>query len=117
MKFDINLPVVVAVWASVAQTAAAACPNHQALKASYQPPKLSDGWEATLIANDLKAPRGIIFDSDGGLLVIDKGNGIVHYKFTDGGSGCIDVDKKTTLVNATDVSIAIACLASCLIFY
>jgi hypothetical protein len=105
MKFNTNLPIVTAVWAVVAQTTSAACPN---LKASYQAPVLSDGWEATLIANDLKAPRGIIFDSHGGLLVIDNGFGIVQYKFTDGGSGCLDVDKKTILVNATDVSFSAA---------
>lgn len=101
MKLSINLPVVITAWAAVAQTARAACPN---LKASYGAPVLSDGWEATLIANDLTAPRGIIFDTDGGLLVVDKGVGIVQYKFTDGGSGCLDVSKKTSLVNDTTVS-------------
>ena len=56
-----------------------------------------------LIANDLTAPRGIIFDTEGGLLVIDKGVGIVRYMFNDGGNGCLTVSQKTNLVNYTGV--------------
>jgi hypothetical protein len=100
----IEYPLTLTLWATLAQTIYAACPN---LKASYAAPTVSDGWQATLVANDLKAPRGILIDSNGGLVVIDKGVGIVHYEFTDGGSGCLGVAKKTSLVNSTSVSNAI----------
>src|SRR4051812_46129214 len=102
MRLKTNSQIVIVVWTTIAQTTSAACPD---LKASYPAPVLSDGWEATLIANDLKAPRGIIFDSNGGLLVVDKGVGIAHYEFTDGGSGCLDIAKKTSLVKSTTVRI------------
>lgn len=102
MKAHINYPIAFALLTALAQISSAACPN---LKASYPAPVLSDGWEATLVANDLTAPRGIVFDSEGGLLVVDKGVGVVRYEFTDGGSGCLDVSKKTSLVNYTGVSI------------
>lgn len=98
-----------ASWAALAHAVRAACPD---LKASYPAPKLADGWEATLVANDLKAPRGIVFDSEGGLLVVDKGVGIIRYEFDDGGSGCLDVSKRTQLVNYTGVSIP-DCMLDC----
>jgi hypothetical protein len=102
MKTYTSYSIALAVWTTLAQTSSAACPT---LKASYAAPVLSDGWEATLIANDLTAPRGIVFDTEGGLLVIDKGVGIVRYEFNYGGSGCLTVSQKTSLVNYTGVRI------------
>lgn len=98
-----NYQLALAVCVSLAQTIFAACPN---LKADYPAPLVADGWQATLIANDLKAPRGIVFDTEGRLLVLDKGVGVVYYEFNDGGSGCIETTKKETLIEATDVCIA-----------
>lgn len=73
------------------------------LKPSYSTPVTSSGWQAQLIARNLTSPRGIIFDGSGNLLVVQKGAGIVHLAFDDGGSTCLDVKKKTFLVNSTDV--------------
>jgi glucose/arabinose dehydrogenase len=103
MKLHHNLQLSTALLAGFTQTAVAAC--SASLKSSYPTPIVSDGWQAQLIFQDLSKPRSILFDSDGGLLVVQAGAGIVHLEFTDNGSTCLEVSKKTYLVNSTDVSI------------
>jgi len=105
MMFNTNYQFAIAALAAIAQITSAQCPD---LRADYDAPVLADGWEATLIANDLRAPRGIIFDRNGGLLVVDKGVGIVRYEFMDGGGGCLLVTKRTALVNSTTLNHGIA---------
>ncbi|KAH8598696.1 soluble quino protein glucose/sorbosone dehydrogenase [Bisporella sp. PMI_857] len=77
-------------------SAAANCP---ALQASYPAPVVSDGWNATLIAQDLDSPRGILFDNAGGLLVVQRRSGIVHLALEDGDNGCVRVSKQTNLID------------------
>ena len=104
MKLHLKLQITVALIVGCLQTAiCATCTT--ALKSSYPAPVVSDGWQAQLIVQNLTAPRSILFDSDGGLLVVQQGAGIVHLEFTDSGSTCLEVSKKTYLVNSTDVSI------------
>lgn len=73
------------------------------LQNSLNAPVLASGWESKLVATKLTKPRGILFDSSGNLLVIQQGAGLIHLAFVDGGSTCLDVEKKTFLVNSTDV--------------
>jgi hypothetical protein len=85
------------------QTSLAATPTCT-LKPTYSAPVLSDGWQAQLIVQNLTSPRGVLFDGSGNLLVVQEGAGIVHLEFNDDGILCLDVAKKTFLVNSTDVS-------------
>lgn len=101
MKLQINLTVSVALLTETA--VAATCAT--TLKSSYPAPIVSDGWEAQLIVQGLSAPRSILFDSNGGLLVVQQGAGIVHLVFNDSGSTCLEVSKKTYLINSTAVRI------------
>ncbi|KUJ20631.1 soluble quino protein glucose dehydrogenase [Mollisia scopiformis] len=78
------------------------------LKPTYPTPSTSDGWQAQLVANELTSPRSILFDGSGNLLVVQSGAGIVHLAFDDGGSTCLDVSKKTFLVNSTELNHGIA---------
>jgi glucose/arabinose dehydrogenase len=90
-----------ALWTLLAQRALAVnCPNLQ----PSSTPVASDGWSAQLIAQDLSKPRGIILDSDGGLLVVQQGAGIARLAFADGGSSCLELTNKTLLINSTLVS-------------
>lgn len=86
------------------RTTSAACPD---LKASYATPIVADGWTATLIAQNLTDPRSIIFDSNGALLVVESGAGIVHLTLADGGSGCIGIASRTMLINSTLVFLSL----------
>jgi glucose/arabinose dehydrogenase len=101
MKIRNNLQNYLAAGSALLHTVSAANCN---LKPSYAAPVVSNGWQAQLVANDLTSPRGMIFDSSGNLLVVQQGAGIVHLVFDDGGSTCLDVSKKTYLVNSTSVS-------------
>lgn len=74
------------------------------LRASYPTPLVSNGWQAQLVAQDLSRPRSVLFDSNGHLLVVQAGSGILSLEFDDGGSTCLDVRRKTYLVNSTIAS-------------
>jgi glucose/arabinose dehydrogenase len=101
MKVRNNLQICLAAGTALIRAAwAASC----TLKPSYAAPVVSNGWQAQLVANGLTDPRGVLFDSSGNLLVVQQGAGIMHLEFDDGGSTCLDVSKKTYLINSTAVS-------------
>jgi glucose/arabinose dehydrogenase len=103
MKLQNNLQIVLALSTANSQaTIATTCPV--SLKASYPTPIVADGWEAQLIVQGLKAPRSVLFDSNGGLLVVQQAAGVVHLQLTDNGSTCLEVSKTTYLINSTLVS-------------
>lgn len=78
--------------------------NFKTLKSSYPAPVTDDNWNYSIIANELRRPRGILFDSEGALIVIDSGNGIIHFELDDEGGTCLQVKKKTTLLKKNNVS-------------
>lgn len=80
---------------------AADCPNKLKPANAMNPAK---GWTVQLVANSFNKPRGIHFDDNGGLLVVDSGAGVVHLSLKDDGDTCVYVDKHTTLVSSKDVS-------------
>lgn len=55
-------------------TAQSSCSS--TLSASYPAPSVAEGYVARLVAQDLTSPRGIKFDSDGALLVVEEGVGV-----------------------------------------
>ncbi|KAK0103003.1 hypothetical protein ONS95_000813 [Cadophora gregata] len=75
---------------------------------NFAEPVLAKGWEHKLIAKGLTKPRSILFDSEGNLLVIQQGAGLIHLAFDDGGSTCLDVAMKTFLINSTDLNHGLA---------
>ncbi len=68
-------------------TAAQTCSNK--LNVTYPAPVAASGWEYRLIANGLRRPRGIAFDDDGGLLVVESGVGLTHWTLNDEGGTCL----------------------------
>lgn len=78
--------------------------NLKTLKTSYPAPVTEDSWDYSIVANELRRPRGILFDSEGALIVIDSGNGIIHFELDDEGGTCLQVRKKTTLLKKNNVS-------------
>jgi glucose/arabinose dehydrogenase len=99
MKLQKNIFTV--LWTALLQSSFAANCN---LKPSYPAPVVANGWQARPVTQGLKSPRSIVFDSNGGLLIVQQWNGIVHLQLTDGGGACFDVAKKTTLVEDSSVS-------------
>lgn len=78
-----------------------ACPT--VLSPSYSAPVVGSGWTAQLVARNLTSPRSILFDSEGALLVVQQGVGILRVQFDDFGGTCLVVHSTTTVVENTDV--------------
>lgn len=83
-------------------SAAQSCSNK--LNVTYPAPVVASGWQYRLIANGLKSPRGIAFDRDGGLLVVESGAGVRHLALIDGGGTCLTVASSKTLIADKNVS-------------
>lgn len=88
---------------STTSSATGACPT--VLKPSYEAPVVGSGWTAQLIATDLKKPRGITFDQNGALLVVQQGSGIVRLALTDNGGTCLAVNQTSNVVENSDVGV------------
>ncbi|KAF9763654.1 hypothetical protein IL306_003025 [Fusarium sp. DS 682] len=82
--------------------------SFKTLKTSYPAPATANNWNYSIIANELRRPRGILFDSEGALIVIDSGNGIIHFELDDEGGTCLQVKKKTTLLKKNNLNHGIA---------
>lgn len=76
-----------------------------ALTPSYAPPAVAEGWRAQLVATGLSRPRGMKFDSNGNLLVVESRVGITHLTFDNKSGGCLTVGRRRTLVADRAVSV------------
>ncbi|CAH0020551.1 unnamed protein product [Clonostachys rhizophaga] len=85
---------------------AADCAN--TLTVDYPTPAVADGWAFRLVANGFTRPRGLIFDNDGGLLVVDSGVGLIHLTLKDDGGTCLSVSEKTTLIGNRNLNHGVA---------
>lgn len=99
-------PILLIVYAAVQVTSAPASSScTSTLQPSYPAPSLAPGYKAQLIAQNLTKPRGLIFDSDGQLLVVQQQVGITSLSIQDqDGNGCLTVTKKTDLVDNADLT-------------
>lgn len=86
----------------LAGSASADCSNK--LKVDYPAPTAAKGWTYQLVAQNFTKPRGIAFDKDGGLVVVDSGAGLVHLKLKDDGDTCVSVAERKTLLESKEVS-------------
>lgn len=103
----VNTAVAAAVFCSSA-CLAEATQCQTILAPTYTPPSVASGWTAQLIANGLKKPRSIQFDTAGALLVADAGVGIRRITFTDNGGTCLAVNQNQLLVNQTTLNHGLA---------
>lgn len=88
---------------TVTTASSTACPT--VLTPSYDAPVVARGWKAQLIATGLRRPRGIKFDSNGGLLVLEQGVGLSHLTFEDNGGTCLSVKTNTSVISDDEVSL------------
>lgn len=86
------------ITANVAQ---GKCSND--LKPGYDSPVPADGWSYRLIANGFTTPRGIRFDSQGALLVVEEGARITRVVLQDDGGNCFSVKSNNAVVDNTSV--------------
>jgi glucose/arabinose dehydrogenase len=88
--------------ASIALTAkaqssstAAACPS--SIAPAHGAPSVAPGFHVQVVANNLRDPRSIQFDSAGGLLVVEQGHGISRLQLT-GDGACVRQSGSTQTV-------------------
>lgn len=86
-KYLIALTAV--VLTAKAQTTASACQS--SIAPQHAAPSVAPGFRVEVVANGLMDPRGILFDSEGGLLVVEQGHGISRLRLT-GDGPCVKVD-------------------------
>ena len=84
--------VLTVAFAGVANAQSCSTPN-------YPAPSLADGYVARLVTSDLRTPRGIKFDSNGALLVVESGHGITALNLEHSANGCISVSSKKSVVS------------------
>ncbi|KAF8417033.1 hypothetical protein EV426DRAFT_624635 [Tirmania nivea] len=78
----------------------AQCPSYP-LQHNYAPDLvLAARWDSILVSNNLTFPRGMLFDSEGNLLLVDRGIGVVGWKVMEreDGGACLE-DKKVVVEN------------------
>jgi glucose/arabinose dehydrogenase len=85
----------------VAQSSTSSC---LVPKPSYAAPSTAPGWAAAPIATGLFKPRGILFDTEGRVLVVQQNKGIVGLTLNDGGGLCVNVKENKTVVENEDAS-------------
>ncbi|KAF2665863.1 soluble quino protein glucose dehydrogenase [Microthyrium microscopicum] len=63
---------------------------------------VAKGFIAKVFASGLSQPRGLTFDSEGNLLVVERGRGITAFKITEDAGGCLPTAgaKSTAIGNA-----------------
>lgn len=83
------LALASAVLTAHAQTTAAACQS--SIAPAHAAPSVAPGFRVELVANGLRDPRGILFDSEGGLLVVEQEHGISRLRLT-GDGPCVRVE-------------------------
>jgi glucose/arabinose dehydrogenase len=92
-----SLFIILLAGTSLAQNA---CPG---AFPEADPAIAAKGFTAYVIARNLTNPRGIVFDKDGNLLVLEKLRGVTALKLKDDGN-CTSVVSKTQVVSDGTVS-------------
>ena len=69
------------------------------LTADYAAPSVASGYSARLIATGLTSPRGIKFDTEGNLLVVEEGVGITALRLSTGSGSCVSVASQDTIIS------------------
>jgi hypothetical protein len=77
------------------------------LKPPYSSPVVGSGWIAQLIATDLTKPRGIIWDDNAHLLVVQQGVGIQRLRFNDNGTTCLGLADSNSVIENPNVNCSV----------
>ncbi|RPA77430.1 soluble quino protein glucose dehydrogenase [Ascobolus immersus RN42] len=99
-----RLPFVISLFALLPSSTYAAC----GLPYNQTPPDIEDGWIAYPISSNLKYPRHLVLDTEGTILIADRGTGIVALKTKTDKDGCVSEDSRNTLIGDRNLNHGIA---------
>jgi glucose/arabinose dehydrogenase len=88
--------LLVATTGAQSSPASTACPS--TLTGDYAAPSVASGYAARLIATGLTSPRGIKFDTEGNLLVVEEGVGIAALRLSNDSGSCVTVVSQDTII-------------------
>ncbi|KAF1972946.1 soluble quino protein glucose dehydrogenase [Bimuria novae-zelandiae CBS 107.79] len=88
--------IALGVQAQTSTASAAACAS--TIESQNPAPSVASGWRVDLVANNLTEPRGVIFDSEGGLLVVEQNRGISRITFNEDQGGCVRSEGSAELI-------------------
>ncbi|GAM86902.1 hypothetical protein ANO11243_049230 [Dothideomycetidae sp. 11243] len=72
-------------------------------------PSVASGYRWQVVATGLSKPRGLAFDGEGNLLVIESGSGVVSsHVLSTAGNGCVSVKSSSTVTEAISLNHGIA---------
>lgn len=94
------MKLLLIAFASSAVVAQQACGG---AGAQYEPTVVANGFATYVLANKLTSPRGLVFDKEGNLLVLEQVKGVSALKLKEE-NGCLSVESKTAVVNDLSVS-------------
>ena len=94
-----------AIYCRLTAAASDACPF--TMSPRYDLPVAAGDWSYRLVAVGLSRPRSILFDTNGSLLVVDSGVGIVRLTLDDRGGTCLAVKDKKTLISSKEVQFVV----------
>lgn len=77
------------VLTAKAQTTASACAS--SIAPQNAAPSVAPGFRVEVVANGLRDPRGIVFDGEGGLLVVEQRHGVSRLRLQ-GDGPCVRVE-------------------------
>jgi glucose/arabinose dehydrogenase len=93
------LAVALLVAATGAQSSSASTGCSSTLTGDYAAPSVASDYAARLIATGLTSPRGIKFDTEGNLLVVEEGVGITALGLDNGSGSCVSVASQDTVIS------------------
>lgn len=66
-------------------------------------PSLASGYRMQVVATGLARPRGILFDGDGNLLVVEQSRGVISAHTLNESNGCVSVGTSSDVTSALSV--------------
>lgn len=102
LKHLLGLVSVALTAQAQSSSTAAACPSP--IAPQHGTPSVAPGFRVQVVANNLRDPRGLQFDSAGGLLVVEQGHGIARIPLSGDGACVKQNGPTTTVVDNNDVS-------------
>ncbi|KAH4903227.1 hypothetical protein HBI80_117580 [Parastagonospora nodorum] len=97
----------VALTAKAQSSSAAACPS-STIGPAHGAPSVAPGFRVQVVANNLRDPRSIQFDSAGGLLVVEQGHGISRLQLSGDGACLRQSGATQVVVDNNEISHGIA---------